>query len=278
MKITKYLFAFAAVTMGLLTSCDTDNEGAIYTPENVNVSFAQEEPDQILTQDASYTIPVRLVRSDASSEYTARYTFTSADEGIFTDPNGGTVTFAAGEGSKTINIEAANMEKGTEYSATLTLSDADVAVADTTRNNMVASTTISIMCDYNWESAGSGTFTDGIFEQGTTTVQVRHAEGTDIYRIYQPYLQFPASIGFQTDDTASLDFHMDASGNVTMDSGFYGNVEGYTLYYDDVNFPDYCSFTNTNGTLNWSILLVQNNQLITYCPLQFEWTDGYPIQ
>ena len=61
-----------------------------------------------------------------------------------------------------VTLKAENMQKGKTYNAKLTLSDADVALKDTVTNNMLAESTISIMCDYEWEDAGIVTFTEDL--------------------------------------------------------------------------------------------------------------------
>ena len=73
----KYIFGLALVAGFVLTSCDKDDEGAIYNPSLQNVSFETAEANQLLTQDASISIPVRLIRSNVSEAYTAHYTLTS---------------------------------------------------------------------------------------------------------------------------------------------------------------------------------------------------------
>ena len=149
MKHIKFL-AIAFVAMLTLASCSTDQEGPIYTPMSENVSLST-KTQSYQTQESSLEIPVRFVRSDASKEYTAHYNISTTADKVFSDPNNGEVTFKAGEGVAIVTIKAENMQKGTTYKAKLTLSDADVALKDTVTNNMLTESTISIMCDYEWE-------------------------------------------------------------------------------------------------------------------------------
>lgn len=280
------MVALAFVAGGLFTSCDTDNESTLYTPENINVSFETEEPSQVLTAEASDTIPVRIVRSDTKSEYTAHYTMQSADEGIFTDTGGGSVTFAAGEGVKVVNVIASNMVPGNSYSATLTLSDADIALADTITNNMKASSTISIMRDYTWVPAGSGTFDDETFIGAQATVNVEHAEDTELYRLVNPYTAIAgttAGAALGTVSPANIQFSMDAQGNVSMEDGQYDIVPGsayrsYKMYYDSKNYPGYCNVSNANGVITWNFLLLSGSDLYGGGNIIFTWTTGYPVK
>lgn len=177
MKHIKFL-AIAFVAMLTLASCSTDQEGPIYTPMSENVSLST-KTQSYQTQESSLEIPVRFVRSDASKEYTAHYNISTTADKIFSDPNNGEVTFKAGEGVAIVTIKAENMQKGTTYKAKLTLSDADVALKDTVTNNMLTESTISIMCDYEWEDAGTVSFTDATFAETPATVEgvkILHAQ------------------------------------------------------------------------------------------------------
>lgn len=219
MKINKIIFGLALVAGGLFSSCNTDVEGTYYTPTTQNVSFQTEEPGQILTQDASYTIPVRVVRSDVKAAYTAHYTLESADAGIFTDGGNGTVNFAAGQGVAVVNIQASNMELGTEYSAVLTLSDADVEQADTITNNAIFSTTLSIKRDYQWETIGEATFVSEFFEESWDQT-VTHAVGTNIYRLPDLY-----------EKGLNIDFMLKSDNTVTVAAQHAWNHSSYGKAY-----------------------------------------------
>ena len=181
----KVLLGFALLAGFVLTSCNTDNEGALYNSSFQNVSFEVKEANQILTQEATLSIPVRLIRANASSAYTAHYTLISANDGIFTDANGGQVTFESGKAEATILINAANMVKGNEYTAKLKLSDADAAQADTVTNSAIDETTISIMCDYNWIAVGKGHYDSPEWWEEDYDVNIVYADGTSpkLYKI-----------------------------------------------------------------------------------------------
>ena len=179
----KYIFGLALMAGFMLTSCDKDNEGAIYSPSWQNVSFETEEANQLLTQDASISIPVRLIRSNVGEAYTAHYTLNSETPENFSDANGGQVTFNAGENAAVVTINVNNMEKGNLYQATLSLSDADVALADTITKTAVAATTISVMCDYNWIALGKGHYDSPDWWEESFDVNIMKAEGANIYKI-----------------------------------------------------------------------------------------------
>ena len=180
----KYLFGLALFAGLSLTSCNTDNEGALYHPSVQNVSFEASAPAQITVSSSSAEIPVRLVRAQTTDAYTAHYTLTDP-KGIFTDANGGQVTFERGMAEAIVTLKANNMEIGNAYSATLQLSEADMAQADTLTNSAIAKTTISVMCDYNWVSVGKGHYDSPEWWEDSYDVNIVLAEGTSpkLYKI-----------------------------------------------------------------------------------------------
>lgn len=198
MKMNKILMGLAIIAGGLLTSCDTDNEGTIYTTSAQNISFENAEPSTFVTKSTTASVPVAIVRSNTASEYTVHYTFSTEDGAVLTDKNGGTATFAAGEWSTTISIDAAGMEPGTTYTCILTLSDEDVATADTIVGGSInATTTVTVMCDYDWEELGMGVYSSELFEESWDQPVLR-AKGTNVYKLpdclYEGYdIQFELS-------------------------------------------------------------------------------------
>ena len=73
MKITKYFFGLALLAAAA-TSCNSDNEGAIYQSSAANITFEQKEMAQVTTPEESITIPVRVIRGNKAEAATATYT------------------------------------------------------------------------------------------------------------------------------------------------------------------------------------------------------------
>ena len=234
----KYLFGLALFAGLALTSCNTDNEGALYHPSVQNVSFEASAPAQITVSSSSAEIPVRLVRAQTTDAYTAHYTLTDP-KGIFTDANGGQVTFERGMAEAIVTLKANNMEIGNAYSATLQLSEADMAQADTLTNSAIAKTTISVMCDYNWVSVGKGHYDSPEWWEDSYDVNIVLAEGTSpkLYKIIGLFeagydIKFTISDDNKVNVPAQASWKHSNYGVVTLVGNADGNATGYAGMYD----------------------------------------------
>ena len=283
MKQIKY-FVMALFAVLALASCDTDQEGPIYTPSTENVSLSS-TAQSYKTDKSEIDIPVRFLRANKKGEYTAHYTFESDDENVLSDANNGTVTFADGEAEKTVVFHAANMAKGATYNATVSLSDDDIEKADTITNNAVFETTITVMCDYEWVDAGTAIFVDYIFaENGASAkgVKVQHAvtDEAHLYRLVHPYTSIygPADKGGVSE--ADIKFYLDDNNNVIGfgATGIYDIFPGtgYQAYYDAKKYASYCSWSNEGDVFDANFLLLSSdNTLYGGGHFAFKW-DGWP--
>ena len=205
MKISKYILGVAAVAVALFTSCDKDNESALYSPTGANISFI-DKTVTALTNNSSADIVVSLSRFGGSGEYTAHYTLSSDDKGVFTDAGNGAVVYANGQTTTTVTIKAANMKAGTTYTATLTLSDADIATADTIVGKPVKTIEITITCDYTWKDLGELVNVSGFDDGATKKVHVYEsetAEGLKVYKFQDIFAQGYNVIAKATDADAT---------------------------------------------------------------------------
>ena len=281
MKICKYILGLFAL-VGIMTSCNKDNIGGIYTPYTQNVSFESDEAVNILTSESTAEFTIRLVRNVSKGEYTAHYTFDTESEGIFTDSNEGVITFADGQSVAVISMSASNMEKGTEYTGTLTLSDEDIETADTIIGNPTFITTVTVMCDYEWEEAGKCTCTDYTFaETGTTAegVTILHAAGTNIYRIIQPFIAAygEGEEGFSSDTGITFTLNNDYSITFVTNGGIVATADQYDFVWEDQYVPDYCNIVNVGNIYQCSMLgLVSGAGYYSGFAFDFEWTEGWP--
>lgn len=246
----KYIFGLALFAGMMLTACDTDNEGATYTTSAQNISFENAEPSTFVTKSSTATVPVAIVRSNTASEYTVHYTFSTTDTENLSDTNGGTATFAPGEWSTTITIDAKDLKPGTTYTCKLTLSDADVATVDTIIGSSInATTTVTVLCDYDWEDLGTGLYSSELFEESWSQ-PVYRAKGTNIYKLpdclYEGYdIQFELS----ADGNSLVSFEPQKMGYKHATYGMvYFYAEEMTRTGNVLSFPMY-GLVMFNGSL-----------------------------
>lgn len=281
MKASKYLFGVALAAAALLaTSCDTDNEGTIYRSQSQNVSF-ENDGSSTTTAQTSITVPVRVIRGNKNGAYTATYTAQASDDGIFSDDAGGSISFADGETAKTINVTASNLAVGQTYTYTLTLTNAD---ADTVTQSAITQTVVTIHSEYNWVSAGTCTFIDFNFAEGdegasVDGVPIQHAEGTNIYRLVEPYRVLYGESEWSTSNQGNIQFTLNADGSAgSIPSGVFSTFAGYSFYYDAANYGTYCTFTNQGNHFTVGHLLTPDMSSLYIGQFDWIWTEGYPGQ
>ena len=259
----------ALIAVGL-TSCNQDNEGAIYEPTMANVSFLAAD-QSTLTDQTSIEVPVAIGRATTNGEYTANITMTGASEGVSLKSN--QVTFANGEGMAFATIVVTGMEQGTSYTCTLNLSDADKATANTEFGKQISSTTVEVMCDYNWVSAGTCTFVDYTWENGyaAENVPIVNAEGTNIYRIKSPLAYvYDSNYVDGRGDTSDWQFYLNSDGSITCDEGALLNYWGYYMYFTSA-YPTYCYIEQDGNTYGVNFLLLNGENLYTGGYFEFTW-------
>lgn len=272
------LLAIAFVSMLAMASCNTDQEGPVYTPMSENISLSQ-KAQSYTTEETTIDVPVRFVRSDTKNEYTAHYTLDTKATENFSDPNNGQVTFKAGEGVAVATLKVQNMQKGTTYSATLKLSDEDAAKVDTITKTALLSSTISVMCDYEWENAGTVEFTDQTFneEPATASVKVLHAV-TSEFNLYKLVAPYTATYGDGYDE-ADIKFYLDENYNAKdlEKAGILDLIPGtgYKMYWDTKNYPDYNYFVNEDNVFEVSYILTDGASLYPGGYFTFTW-DKWP--
>lgn len=272
------LLAIAFVSMLALASCNTDQEGPVYTPMSENISLSQ-KTQSYTTEETTIDVPVRFVRSDTKNEYTAHYTLDTKATENFSDPNNGQVTFKAGQGVAVATLKVQNMQKGTTYSATLKLSDNDAAKVDTITNTALLSSNISVMCDYEWENAGTAEFTDQTFyeEPATASVKVLHAV-TSEFNLYKLVAPYTATYGDGYDE-ADIKFYLDENYNAKdlEKAGILDLIPGtgYKMYWDTENYPDYNYFVNKGNVFEVSYILTDGASLYPGGYFTFTW-DKWP--
>lgn len=176
----------------LFASCNTDNEGVIYTAENEGISFASSALPSVEVPASNPVFTVELVRGDVSAAKTGSVT-PKGTIVVGTDAEGEDITeelpgikvsnysFAAGENRTTITVDISPLNVGDVLTLKLTIDDADnVAVSGNKTATLKASKA------YEWISLGKGTYIDNWVEC-ETSVEILKADGFDRYRVLKPY-------------------------------------------------------------------------------------------
>ena len=189
MKYIKSLFSILMLlSLCVFTSCEQENEGAIYDANNQGLSFTF-NTFEFSAPANNPVISVPVYRAVANDAYTASITVATEAPGV-TAPS--SVSFAAGEQETTIDINlGSELGVGVIATITITLNDADASVGG------VAETEISAYKEYVFESLGMGTFQDNWALGGTYSVEIQKAQGFDRYRVIDPYKE-----GLTNDDGA----------------------------------------------------------------------------
>jgi hypothetical protein len=275
MKIHK-LFAFGALVLSslALVSCSDDDNysagevdnGAYLYAAKTSLTFTPEE-----TQ--SFTIQVGRTAGEAASAGSVKVT---GDNAAFTFAEN--VNFTAGQEKADLTVTC-NIPAGESETITFALPKESATAYGND------SLTVTVKCDYNWVSAGRGTFVENTFSGASATVNVQHASGTNIYRLVNPFVAVAKAGGDLggTPGNVNLQFEMDETGAVKFADGIYDLVPGtenaaYQMYFNTARYAQYCSFTNEDGLLTWSFLLLNSGKLYTGGELIFEWTTGYPVE
>ena len=208
MKMNKILMGLAVVAGGLFASCDTDNEGTVYSVYTPNVSFEASKTEKIVSESET-EVKVLVTRFGTNGEYTMHYTGAADTDGIFTDENNGTVTFANGSNQAYVTLKAANMVKGNSYTYSLTMSDEDVATADTIIGKPKQKIDIVVTCDYTWELFGVGTYSNSNPVIGLDSWKqkiYRAAENPNLYKLPATVYDYDLKIYIKDDGTVVVPF------------------------------------------------------------------------
>lgn len=228
MRINKVIFGFTVVIAALFSSCNKDNEGAIYNNQSTaGVSFTASTLGAVSVPASKPVFDVEIIRGNTAAAATGTVTATLVVDK--TEIPGVTVSnynFAAGEGRTTISVNIAPLEVGLQGTLTLKISDTDKSVGS------VATTTLKCSKAYEWKSLGTGTYTDAWTTASddqpdgiTYKVEIMKADGFDRYRIMNPYKEYLAS----ADAAASWGDWIAPSSPEFVE--FY-TVDGI-IYYDD---------------------------------------------
>ncbi|MBQ9216054.1 MAG: hypothetical protein IJ159_04775 [Prevotella sp.] len=180
MNINKVLFGFTFVMAALFSSCNQDNEGAIYNNTNAGLSFTASTLQTVAVPASNPVFDVELIRGNVAEAISGSLSASLkvGDNAI----SGVTVSgysFAAGENSTTVSVNISPLEVGQVGSLTLKINDADLSVGG------VGTTTLKCSKAYEWKSLGTGYFLDNFFGMESEP-EIMKADGFDRYRVMAP--------------------------------------------------------------------------------------------
>lgn len=267
MKINK-LFTVGALLLSALafTACSDDDDWSGPGEASEGAYLYSSATRFAKTSDQEQKITISIGRTDSTQAGTVSLT---GDNSKFAVP--ASVNFQAGQAKQDIDIPFTIPAGETD---TLNIAIADSAAASQYGFRKL---TLVVSVDYNWESAGSGTFTDNtFFTNAQVTVEIQHAAGEKIYRIMAPYNTLSDQYFTSTEN---IQFTLNDDGTVGFDDGIYDifGYGGYEMYFNSARYGSYCNVTNNDGVITWNFLLLSGTSLYTGGNFSFEWVDGYPL-
>lgn len=217
-----------AFALFLAVSCDTENKGAMYTPEGTDtgVSFLSSTSGDTEINSKAAKFDITVGRSKCDQAATVKITGTLPD-GI-TAP--ATISFEKGESETMLSLDISKMEIGKTYKGTVTFAD------ETEYNGKIAitSNTFTLAKAYTWTSIGTGEWFDGLALQisdsdlNIVKVDVLKAEGFNRWRIMNPYPKDKVVLAWDEDSFVGgandyIEFYTldEAKGTIKFDQKIY---------------------------------------------------------
>lgn len=278
MRINKIIFGFTVAMVALLTSCSQDNESAIYNIENDGLSFTASTLSTVEVSASNPVFTVKIIRGNAASAATGAITASGKVDGAdFAGITVSNYSFAPGETSTTVSVDVSSLGVGQSLALTLSIADENaVSVGG------IQTTTLTVRTAYNWISAGSCTFVDYTFSDGASAsnVPIQHAEGTNIYRIVQPFIAVfgPGAEGFTTDTGIQFTLNSDNTINfIVGNDDVICKADQYEFCWVADYVDTYCKlFCDGNYYEAEMLGVIDGEGYYTGFAFAFEWTTGWP--
>lgn len=269
-KVNIFTGTVACMLLVLAVSCNQENIGTEYLPENEGVTFLAEEND-LLTTPSETNLSYNIVRANVNGRLELSIT-ADCDNDIFTIPS--TVVFEDGKGTATLSIPLEKLELGITYTVQLSF--------DSIKSSPFGyfKTTLNITKDYIWSSAGvAEMYSSWAGNSEGIDVNIEYAEGSNPsrYRLISPFYKLEpdyATTGFH------LVFELDASHNAL---NFFDDQRIGETYE---NSNDICFFSSarygdtfTNEGNEFTVLgsfFVIGVGSWGQMPEVFIWKEGYP--
>ncbi|MBP5505990.1 MAG: hypothetical protein J6X89_07810 [Bacteroidales bacterium] len=241
----KYLKIFSILAVAcLLFACNKQeypefSKGPKDAKEKVVVYFPTTYVNAEL-DPADNTFDITAKRSSTEGALSVPVTVTDANN-VFSAP--ASIDFADGDDTAVFTVDITKMELETPYELTVTIPNDYYYLYQKDQNSTKHIFHMSVL-KQKWNDAGYCVFYDGNFAEEVTAaenVKIQQHEGTDDYRILNPYnAVYPGDDFF-----APANFVFSVSKNkIVITPGIYDlwPGTGYTFYWDPDNYGNYCNF------------------------------------
>lgn len=259
--LNKITVLLSFLTLGLLTSCDQDQEGPEYTGQGV--TFSSGTLTSVVVSPNAPTFTVDILRTDVSTAQSGSVSLTAVLADKDKTPLAGCTvsdySFAAGEGIATVIVNVEPLAIGIELNLTLSIADNNIAVSGTNKTSLVVSK------DYNWQLLGKGTYTDNWSSGVTYEVDIYKAEGFDRYRVMDPYTESLKNDDGEWGNWISL-------GTVTPHVTFWNTTDGM------VTFSPFAMGINYQGDNSQPIYAYPPSAFVGLPSTFNKWIDAKTVQ
>lgn len=277
MRTNKIIFGFTVAIAALLSSCNQDNEGAIYNYSGgtQGLTFSSSTLQSVEVPASQPTFTVEMFRGATAEAATGNVEVTRVMKdkkgndslAVISGLTASAYNFAPGESKTTITIDITPLEVGD-------LATINIAVPkDNASIGAYASTRVKAVKAYEWETIGKGTYTDfwatGTDDEAnpyyTANVDIMKAKGFDRFRIMNPYKDYLAT-----------DMAAESWGNWIAPSSA-NFVEFYTV--DDViYYEDYFTGLYYQGDKTAPIYVCHPSGWSSLDPSHNKWIDEKTLQ
>lgn len=270
MRLNKAIFGLTIVMAALFSSCNQDNEGAIYDNKgNAGLSFTASTLSAVEVPASNPVFDVEIVRGNTTGAASGNISATlNAGNATLDGVTVSGYSFADGENTTTVSVNVSPLEVGVIGSLTLTIADADASIGG------VKSATMKVSKAYEWESLGKGTFVDNFFGMESEP-EIMKAKGYNRYRVMAPCEPYRIANAGSDDWVASssapfIELWIE-DGLVFWDAWFTGQN-----YQGDKASPIYAyhpsDFSNLNAPEHWQFSKFLDAKTIQLAP--YYYIDG----
>lgn len=290
MKFNKLFISLACIATMSFVACEDyeDDYMAGELSEGIGLAFdAQTKSVKLLPSDTKFNVPLHRVNASSAASYNVK--IVKVDSISAVDPFcivPSTVSFAAGESTKNLTVDLA---EGCSLQTTYNLVLALEGEVDNPYTSGSIESSVSVVIDYTWVSAGSVMMTSGWAGTSARINLQKAKENPNLYRLVSPFYVLEKDY-CDLGEGYHIQFYLDDDYNAVSlplaqnigESSSKGGV--WNLYYTtEGSFASYCSFTNANNVYTISGIWAYGDESLGYSPYNtasesFVWDVNYPLE